>query len=231
MTSAGKENLLDLTPTQEAMLLYALYAPDSPAYFEQFCYSYRGLLDVDALASAGAQIVNRHAVLRASFCWDDENRPQQIVHDHVELPFTFCDWSACSAAEQDDRLAAFLTQDQQTGFDLSKAPLIRLAVIKIGADDFRIVISNHHLVLDGWSMGILRREVSQTYLPLMRNEQADLAAPPDFRDYVAWIEKKTSAQVESFWRSELSGFTAPNALPIDRAPGRLPAANEELDEQ
>ena len=231
MTGPGKDNLHELTPTQEAMLLYALYAPDSSAYFEQFCYSYRGPLNVDALADACEQIINRHRILRASFCWDDENRAQQIIPDHVELPFTFCDWSECSAAEQDDRLSAFLRHDQKTGFDLAKAPLIRLAVIKMSEDDFRIVISNHHLVLDGWSMGIFRREVSQTYQALIRDEHLELPTPPDFQEYVKWLERAPSTQAESFWRNELSGFTAPNALPIDRAPGRLPAADEEFDEQ
>jgi amino acid adenylation domain-containing protein len=231
MTSTGKLNLHEMTPTQEAMLLYALYAPDSPAYFEQFCYSYRGSLNVNALASACEQIVNRHAILRASFCWDNDNRPRQIVQDHVELPFTFYDWSKYSAAGQDERLTAFLTQDQQTGLDLAKAPLIRLAVIRICEDDFRIIISNHHLVLDGWSMGIFRREVSQTYQALIRSEHVDLPAPPDFQDYVAWLKREPSPNVESFWRNQLSGFSAPNALPIDHTPARLPAANEEFDEQ
>lgn len=231
MTTPAKKHLHDLTPTQEAMLLYALYAPASPAYFEQFCYSYRGPLNVETFATACQRVIDRHSILHTAFCWDDENRPQQMFHDEAKLPFTFLDWSELAGAEQEVRLTTFLAEDQRRAFDLSQAPLIRLAVIKIGEDDFRFVISNHHLVLDGWSMGIFRREVSQTYQSLMADAELDLPAPPNFHDYVEWMQKVNQDDVESFWRNELSGFSAPNALPIDKAPGRLPATNEEFDEE
>ncbi|HKP35521.1 MAG TPA: amino acid adenylation domain-containing protein [Pyrinomonadaceae bacterium] len=226
-----KKERHDLTPTQEAMLLYALYAPKSPAYFEQFCYTYSGPLNVSALVAACQRAVDRHSILRTSFSWDGENRPLQTVHENATLPFTFCDWSDVGAAEQESRLASFLAADQQFGFDLSQAPLFRLAIIKFGEDSFRIVISNHHLVLDGWSMGILREEVSQTYQALTRQEEIVPAASPDFHHYVDFLKEQKTDLAEGFWRNELAGFSTPNALVIDNAPGRLPAADEEFAEQ
>src|SRR6185436_8917543 len=231
MTTVIREDRYDLTPTQEAMLLYALYAPNSPAYFEQFCYSYSGALNVSALVSACQRVIDRHSILRTSFSWDGENRPQQTVHESATLPFTFCDWTDAGASEQEDRLASFVAHDQQLGFDLTQAPLFRLAVIKFGEETFRIVISNHHLVLDGWSMSILQDEVSQTYQALTRNEEIALAGSPDFVNYVDSLKEEKTDLAERFWRDELAGFATPNALVIDKAPGRLPAPDEEFGEQ
>lgn len=228
---ADNENIYDLTPTQEAMLLYALYAPESQAYFEQFAYSYQGPLNVSAFITAWRRVIDRYAILRTSFCWDHGERPLQVVHSHAELPFEQCDWRHLSVAQQQQQLESFLDEDRNRGFDLAKAPLLRLALIQTGEDAFQIVISNHHIVLDGWSMGLVRRDVSQLYQAVTRGEEIDVPPGPPFRDYVAWLQRLNQTDAESFWRSELAGFAAPNSLPIDRAPGKLPSPNEVFAEQ
>src|SRR5918992_6048490 len=161
MTIAAKENAHPLTPTQEAMLLYSVYAPKSAAYFEHFCYAYRGALDVEAFTAAWQQVVNRHSLLRTSFRWNEQAGPRQVVHDRVDVPLVVEDWR--DLAEHEQRLTEFLKADCARGFDVSVAPLIRVAVLQTSSDAFYIVISNHHLVLDGWSMGVVRREVTQVY--------------------------------------------------------------------
>lgn len=231
MTLAGKENKFQLTPTQEAMLLYSLYAPKSPTYFEQFCYAYRGTLDVEAFAASWQQVVNRHSILRASFHWSAETGPRQVVHERVELPILFEDWRSADASEQEQRLTEFLEADCSRGFDVSIAPLIRVAVLKTSSDHFYIVISNHHLVLDGWSMGVVRHEVSQIYQALTRGEQVELPPAPDFGAYLGWLQDQERGDDEEFWRQELAGFTDPNSLPIDLAPATLPGPDETFGER
>ena len=228
--TAQEENAHHLTPTQEAMLLYSVYATQSAAYFERFCYRYRGALDFAAFAAAWQHVVSRHSILRSSFHWSDENGPRQIVHTQVQAPIAFEDWRDLSAAQQEQRLAEFLEADSARAFDVSVAPLIRVAVLQTQADLFYIVISNHHLVLDGWSMGIVRREVSETYAALKRGQQPNLAAPPDFSAYLKWLDEQKSAGAPDFWKRELSGFTEPHALPIDRAPVTLPGPEDTFDE-
>ncbi len=229
MTIAANETSYELTPTQEAMLLYSLYAPASPAYFEQFCYAYRGSLNVAAFKSAWQQVIRRHSSLRTSFHWSDHN-PRQVVHAEVELPFKFLDWRDGASAENEQRLRELLEADLSTNFDVSQAPLLRVAVAQTGTNDFYIIISNHHLVLDGWSMGIIRREVSTLYDALAHDEEPALMPAPKFYDYVQRL-RGNDKEAEGFWRSELRGFSAPNTLPIDNAPGTLPAADEQFGEQ
>ena len=124
------ENIYDLTPTQEAMLLYALYAPESQAYFEQVTYSHHGPLNVSAFISAWQRVIDRYAILRTSFCWDHGERPLQVVHSRAELPFEQCDWRHLSGAQQQQQLESFLDEDRKRGFDLAKAPLLRLTLIQ-----------------------------------------------------------------------------------------------------
>src|SRR2546423_14623453 len=230
MNTATNETSYELTPTQEAMLLCSLYAPNSPAYFEQFGYAYRGSLNVATFKSAWQRLIDRHSSLRTSFHWSDHN-PRQVVHARVELPFKFLDWRRVgSSAEGEQRVREFLEADRAEGFDVSQAPLMRVALAQTDTNEFYIIISNHHLVLDGWSMGVIRREVSEIYGALLRNEAVELPAAPAFSDYVERLRTKNS-DAESFWRSELDGFSAPNNLPIDKAPGSLPAADEQFGEQ
>jgi surfactin family lipopeptide synthetase C len=231
MTTAVDQKTYELTPTQQAMLFFSRYAPNSPAYFEQFCYSYRGPLNVPAFTSAWQRVIDRHPSLRTSFCWDDESGPRQIVHEHAELPFTFLDWRDLMEVEQAERLTEFLESDIRRGFDLSRAPLIRLAVIQTGANDFHIVISNHHLVLDGWSMGVIRGEVSEFYQASLAGKDIELPAAPDFGGYVERLRDEKQTEAETFWRQELAGFAAPNSLSMDKAPVSLPSPGEEFAEQ
>src|SRR4030095_12008625 len=114
MTVAGKEKAHPLTPTQEAMLLYSVYAPKSAAYFEQFCYAYRGALDVEAFTVVWQQVVNRHSMLRTSFRWHEQDGPRQIVHDQVDVPLVFEDWRDLKNHEQ--RITEFLSADCAQGF-------------------------------------------------------------------------------------------------------------------
>jgi amino acid adenylation domain-containing protein len=229
MTTVTKELSYELTPTQEAMLLYSLYAPGSPAYFEQFCYRYRGSLNIEAFKAAWQQIIDRHPSLRTSFHWADDNA-RQTVHATVELPFKYLDWRELATTNRDEHLREFLKTDGLEGFDVSKAPLLRIALIQTGECEFYIVISNHHLVIDGWSMGVIRREVSEIYGALARHDTLELPAAPAFSDYVERLGTHSN-DAETFWQNELKGFSAPNNLPFDRAPGTLPAADEQFAER
>ena len=231
ITVEKQDKSYDLTPTQQAMLLYSLYAPESKAYFEQVCYSYRGLLDVGAFAEAWQKVVDRHKVLRTSFSSEDSERLRQTVHSEANVPFAHLDWRKLSACEQNECLVQFLKNDCAAGFDLSRAPLLRVAVLQTEDHSCWIVVSNHHIILDGWSMSHLRNEVSQIYQGLVGREQVDLAAAHHFGEYLEWLEKQNAAEAETFWRQELSDFSGPTYLPIDKQAGKLPSADESFAEK
>src|SRR6185295_4717956 len=205
----------ELTPTQQAMLIYSLYAPESKAYFEQVCYRYRGPLNSAAFAGSWQRVIQRHEILRSSFSAGDAEELCRVVHYEANFSIQEHDWRGLSASEQQLRLDQFLKADCELGFDLATAPLIRVALLRTDEEAFWIVISNHHIILDGWSMSLVRDEVSQFYQELVHERETSLKEPPDFSGYLQWLEQQDNRQAEKFWREELAGFVAPISLPID----------------
>ncbi|HEX4914744.1 MAG TPA: condensation domain-containing protein, partial [Vicinamibacterales bacterium] len=116
--TASIENVYELSPMQQGILLHTLAAPHSGMYFEQFAWTVRGRLDIDALRGAWQQMIERHAMLRTSYSWEDLDKPLQIVHRSVALPITIEDWRDRSAAEQESAFQAFLAADRERGFSL-----------------------------------------------------------------------------------------------------------------
>ncbi|MBC8030242.1 MAG: amino acid adenylation domain-containing protein [Pyrinomonadaceae bacterium] len=227
-----QSEVYELTPTQQAMLIYSLYAPRSKAYFEQVCYAYKAALDVHAFAEAWQQVVSRHAILRTSFSWNDSEHLVQIVHPGVDLPFEEQDWRELFGLQQEERLKEFLRDDSERGFDLACPSLLRVAVLQTQDDAYWIVVSNHHIVLDGWSMSVVRNEVSQIYRKLAHDEPVELGPARHFGAYVEWLDQQqTSTEAETFWRHELEGFSLQNDLPIDKNAGKLSNPNETFSEK
>ncbi len=216
------EAIYPLSPTQEGILFHALYAPQSGVYFQHLSYTLRGRLDEAAFKLAWERIVERHAVLRTAFSWERRTQPLQIVHKQVPLNWESLDWCAHSAAEQQAQLNAFLFADRARGFRLDRPPLSRFALIRLAPDSYQFVWSFHHLLLDGWSLALVLKEVMALYAALAGGQDLRLGPVRPYREYVAWLNRPDAASSEAFWKDWLKGFTAPTALGIDRAPGSLP---------
>lgn len=213
------KKVYELTPTQRAMFHHALGAPASRAYFDQICYSYSGALDVTAFEKAWESVIDHHPILRTSFRVADDGRPMQEVHSDVELLLAQYDWRGLSSSSQEERLALLLQEDRRRGFDLSRAPLLRLALVRTESDSYRFLLSYHQLIMDSWSMALVRSEVSTFYHALRGGGRIEPAAARGFGDYVEWLGTRSADEAEAFWRRELSGFKSPNVIAIDRAPG------------
>jgi hypothetical protein len=188
-----RENIEDvyrLSPVQHGMLFHTLHAPESGMYFEQFHTPSAPGWDPAVAERAWREVVARNTILRTSFLWEGLDDPVQVVHRQVELPVVHEDWRGLPAAEQQERLAAFLAADRSRGFDLSRVPLLRLAFLRLRDDVWEQVVSYHHLLLDGWSVGLVAREVAAVYQALVSREAGQAPPPPSrrpFRDYVAWL--------------------------------------------
>ncbi|MET0396317.1 MAG: non-ribosomal peptide synthase/polyketide synthase, partial [Longimicrobiaceae bacterium] len=205
----GVEDVYPLTPMQEGMLFQTLLAPESGAYVGQFRYVLEGELDVDALRRAWEGGIARHAVLRTGFVWEGSERPLQVVGREVELEIRRHDWRELGDAERAARLERYLDEDRRRGFDLARAPLMRLALFRTADREHELVWTHHHLVLDGWSLGVLFQDVLGLYAAQARGGEAR-----PYREYVAWLERQDLARAESFWREALAGFAAPTPLPV-----------------
>src|SRR5437899_5101134 len=209
------ENIFPLSPMQQGMLFESLYAPDGGARIVQLCYTVEGPLDRALLQRAWERAVERHGILRTGFHWERLDRPLQVVHRKAALDLTVHDWTHLSTDAQEVALRELLRDDRRRSFALSRPPLMRLYLLRRAAGLHTIIISHHHLLLDGWSTGLLLREVVGVYEAEAAGLPIHLPAPPPYADYITWLQRQDPGRAERFWREALTGIDAPTPLPLD----------------
>jgi amino acid adenylation domain-containing protein len=210
------EDIYPLSPSQQGMLLYLLLSGyTSEVYFDQYVATLEGSLDLAAWRQAWQWVVDRHPALRTLFLWERRDQPLQVVRRDIELPWQDLDWSGLPEAEREERFAAFLREDNDQGFDLRKAPLIRVSMVRWSADVHKLVWSFSHIVVDGWSMAILLAEVLAIYRALAQGAEPRLQPARPYRAFIDWLQLQDVAGAEAFWRRTLAGFTSPTPVPFD----------------
>ncbi len=210
------EDIYPLSAVQQGILFHTLSNPGGGAYTEQLNCELHGQLDVIAFERAWQKVIGRHTILRTSFSWREFDRPLQVVHQQVNIQVDEQDWRTLPAAEQQDQLEAFLLGDRARGFDLSQPPLMRLALIRTGKDACQFVWTHHHLLLDGWSMPLVLKEVLAHYEALGAGEGLEPEPVRPYRDYIQWLQQQDPSRAATFWRETLKGYTAAARLGPDR---------------
>ncbi len=214
------EEIYQLGPGQQAMLAHALSDPTPGVYALQWRCTLHGALDVAAFRQAWQRAIERHPILRSSFVWEKQAQPLQVAHRHATALWQQHDLRGQVPAEQQVQLDALLSGDQARGYDLSRAPLLRLMLVQLADDRYCFCWSYHHLLLDGWSVAPLLREILADYdaARAANVEPIEHRARP-FSDYLAWLNRQDHAAAQAFWRNYLA----------DAAPFRLngPARQEQ----
>jgi amino acid adenylation domain-containing protein/FkbH-like protein/non-ribosomal peptide synthase protein (TIGR01720 family) len=212
--SAGSvlADVYPLSPLQQGLLFHSLYAPNAGAYIEQLSWTVEGRFDTAAFIQAWALAIERHTILRSSFHWKGLEQPVQIVHPRVALVHQQDDWCDQSPATQQERLADLLARDRAAGYVLEQAPLLRLWTVRLAEQRYQVIWSFHHLLLDGWSVSLLLREVQACYLAICGGQQPVLPPARPYRDYLAWLGQQDLAAAEQYWRAVLAGLQAPTIL-------------------
>jgi len=217
------EAIYPLSPIQQGMLFHTLYAPQSGVYFGQLSCILHGGLHISAFGRAWQHMVDRHPIFRTLFLWEQRDKPLQAVRQRVRLPWEHLDWRRLPQTEQQKQLATFLQADRACGFDLALAPLMRLTLIQVAEDVYHFIWSFHLLLLDGWSMFLVLKEILACYEAFCHGQDLHLEHSHPYRDYIVWLQRQDLSQAETFWRQVLKGFTAPTLLGVDQAPGRMPS--------
>lgn len=170
----------------------------------------RGQLDLVRLEQAFNLVVQRHESLRTIIASDGT---QQIVQPQQPITINFSDFS--SAANQQQALDQWFTQHNQQVFDLSQTNPLRCNVAQLGPDRYALSLVVHHLLVDGWSVGVILQEVAQMYQVLSDGQTPQLAQPLQFRDYLAWKAGRDLTTQANFWQALFAELPAPLALPTD----------------
>ncbi|WP_193197120.1 non-ribosomal peptide synthetase [Nostoc sp. MG11] len=225
------EDFYPLSPMQQGILFHSLYAPELAVYCEVLSCNLQGELNISAFKQAWQQLLERHPILRTSFVWKGLKEAAQVVHKQVKLPWEQQDWCGIISITQQERIKAFLVAEQQQSFEISQAPLMRLTLIKLAANNYQFVWSRHHLLLDGWSSSLLMDEVFAFYKAFSQDKDLCLKQPRHYRDYIAWLQQQNLSQSQAFWRQRLQQFTATTPLSIDHTSNHLPDENKDYKQQ
>lgn len=205
------EDIYPLTPIQSGMLFHWLVNPDT--YLGQMAFVLDGVRDPERLGRAWQTVVDRAPILRTSLAWEGLAEPVQIVHTEVELPVRYLDWTGLSENELDRAIERYLAEDRTEGVDLSKAPLMRLAIAKLSEDSVWVYCASHHLLLDGWS---LFQVLVETFAVHAGVPVTELAARQPFRYYLGWLAEQDHDRARDHWRGVLAGLESPTPLPYDQ---------------
>ncbi|HSX86564.1 MAG TPA: amino acid adenylation domain-containing protein [Pseudomonas sp.] len=211
---------LPLSHAQQGMWFIQQLEPNSAAYHIPSAARLRGHLDSAALHAAFQALVRRHEALRTSFA-EQDGELTQLIHGAVELPLPLIDLGHLPPAEREAQARRLLIEAATEPFDLSQAPLLRLTLVRLAADEHLLLLVLHHIVADGWSMGVLVSELAQLYRAALEDRAAALPALPiQYADYAAWQRQRLDgAGLErqlAYWRQALGEPQAPLDLPADR---------------
>ncbi|WP_291321672.1 condensation domain-containing protein, partial [Desulfonatronospira sp.] len=212
------EDVYSLSPLQQGMLFHTLRDKGVGMYISQSVSRYDNL-DTEAFQRAWRLIIDRHTILRTSFHWDDPEKPVQVVHGNVDLPFTYQDWRVLPPSEQNSRLRKLQQEERENGFDLNRAPLIKFTVIQVSKTHWFCVNTHHHIILDGWSGALLAKEFRKAYEDLSRGGIPTFEPPIPFGRYIRWLESQDHEAVEDFWKKHIGSVSRPTPLPAERETG------------
>lgn len=223
MTQPALADVLPLTPLQEGLLFHAVYEHERDAadvYLVQLVFELEGPVDAVRLRAAWQALLDRHPNLRAAFRRRKGGAPVQVVPHRATLPWTETD------IDSEDEWSRLLDADHDRGFDPATPPLLRCTLARLGDGRHRLLVTHHHILLDGWSVSVLVRELLALY-----RADAELPPAPAYRTFLEWLGRQDRTAAETAWRTALDEVTEPTRLaPPDPGPGALAQARADLPE-
>lgn len=215
----GVESVYPLSPMQEGMLFHALLEPDSPVYFEQLSCIVREV-EAGRWEEAWREVAARHAALRTSILWEGLESPLQVVHETAELRLERHVLKGGTAQAEKAQLEELLATDRKRGFVLSGAPPLRFLWVELSGGRACFVWDFHHLLMDGWSLAQVMKEVVAVYEVREAGRAPRLDPAGKYEDYIAWLSKQDRGRAEAFWREALKGFEAATPLVVRQTEAR-----------
>ncbi|MER7848673.1 amino acid adenylation domain-containing protein [Kitasatospora sp. NPDC096077] len=206
-------DVLPLSPLQDGLLFHALLQDeqgDDDLYTSLTSLDLRGPLDRTALVHAVDAVVNRHSALRAAFPGAGSGEPLQLVAGRVRVPWSEHDLTAVPDDLREEEILRIEDAEAARRFDLARPPLVRCALIALGPDHHRLLLTRHHIVMDGWSTPVLLRELITAYGAGGSVEGLPAAAP--YADHLGWLAARDTAADTDAWRRALAGVAAPTLL-------------------
>ncbi|HEX6288983.1 MAG TPA: condensation domain-containing protein, partial [Herpetosiphonaceae bacterium] len=208
-----------LSFAQQRLWFLDQLVPGSPAYNISTAVRLQGALDDTALRQSLNGVIRRHEMLRTTFATID-GQPVQLIAPDLALPLPIEDLSGLEAPEREAAARACAAQEARTAFDLARGPLLRAALLRLARHDHVLLLTLHHTIADGWSMGVLIRELAALYTAFVAGEPYRLAPLPiQYADFAIWQREWMQGEVLetqlAYWKQQLADLPQLE-LPADR---------------
>ncbi|MFF8911709.1 non-ribosomal peptide synthetase, partial [Streptomyces olivaceoviridis] len=214
------EEILPLSPLQQGLLFHSAFdEAGADVYNSQFFADLSGRLDAAAMKAAVEALLRRYGNLRAGFRYQGLEQPVQIVRRQARSPWREVDLRALPPEQAERSVAELMAQERATRFDLTRPPLLRVVLVRLADDRHRLVVTNHHILLDGWSMPVVVVELFALYE--RGGDAAGLPPVTPYREYLAWLAAQDRQAAEERWRESLADLEEPTLFapqPAGRGP-------------
>lgn len=213
----GRLPVFPLSPSQRDLLFCPAFVPPGALGLRL-----RGQLDVRALEASLETICARHEALRTTFD-TREGQPVQIVGPPRPVPLTRVDLRELTPSAREDEAGRLLAREAQRSFDLSRDPMLRATLVRLGNEEHVLLVVIHHMACDGWSLDVFCRELGPLYGAERTGGRADLREPSiQYPDYAVWqlnrLQDGALQESKEYWSEQLAGLAQPPNVPTDRPP-------------
>ncbi|MCP4149958.1 MAG: AMP-binding protein, partial [bacterium] len=191
------ENVLALTPMQAEMLFYYRKEPNSRHYYEQLNLEINGRIEPQYFEKAWNCVISTNQMLRTLFRWEKISSPMQVVLKKHTITPTYYQLS-----QQENQLEELLQADREKSFDLREVPF-RVTLCQTGERTYHMLISNHHIIYDGWSNGLIISEFFAAYNHLVKGNEITPTLKTPFQEYVKWLQSRDESKQARYWKNNL----------------------------
>jgi tyrocidine synthetase-3 len=206
------DDIFALTPIQEGMLFHFLKEPGSDLYFEQLSLGLAGRIDIEIFERAWNVVVETNEMLRALFRWEKLKNPVQVILKRRKVPIHIHDFSAGERVQKKKAVEEIKIKDKQLKFDFRDVPF-RVTLCKLGKAEYEIIISNHHILYDGWSLGIILKEFFAAYESLLLGVSPAPPVKTKFKRFIEWSRVRDTNKDREYWKEYLEGFGREERFP------------------
>ncbi len=217
--AVARETKIPLSFSQQRLWVLEQLIPGLTAYNIPYAVRLTGELHHDKFERALNEMIKRHESFRTTFS-DGAGEPEQVIHQAEWTPLPIVDLQHLHGDAREAEVSRLVTAENDTPFDLRKGPLIRYQLLKLSEREHVMLLTLHHIISDGWSRGILTRELTQMYDSLMSGNEPSLPPLPlQYADFAVWQRKFLQEELGEhldYWRETLGGDLPPLQLPTDR---------------
>ncbi|RKH38331.1 condensation domain-containing protein, partial [Corallococcus llansteffanensis] len=220
MRSAAGAASRPLSFAQQRLWFIDQLEPGTPLYNVPMAVRLEGELRQEVLEKALDEVMRRHEALRTTFA-EENGQPIQVIHSETKLSLERVDLHAADARSRDEAARHRLEREVMKPFDLNRGPLVRALLLKLDAREHVLIVTMHHIVSDGWSMGVLVREVGALYAAFAEGRRSPLPElPVQYADYAAWQRQELQGEAlqreVDYWKQKLAAAPPMLELPTDR---------------